>query len=65
MPSSSRMLMAATRLMEAPAKVASVRSVGIFLRQHQDIWFPTEKTLLCLSSCRHNHHLCSGCQTRT
>ena len=30
MPSNSRMLMAATRLMEAPAKVASVRFCGYF-----------------------------------
>ena len=39
MPNNSRMLTAATRLMDAPAKVASVRSVGIFLRQEQHIHF--------------------------
>ena len=39
MPNNSRMLTAATRLMDAPAKVASVRSVGIFLRQEQRIHF--------------------------
>ena len=39
MPSNSKMLMAATRLMEAPANVASVRSVGIFLRKHRHTSF--------------------------
>ena len=65
MPSNSKMLMAATRLMDAPAKVASVRSVGIFLRQQQHRCFSGDSTLLYLSSNEQLHNLCSSCQMQT
>ena len=64
MPNNSRMLMAATRLMEAPANVASVRSVGIFLRQQRHTGFPSGRRCCLISSGGSVHNLRSGCQAQ-